>query len=243
MQIYDSVVLITGAAQRVGRSVALDLAAQGAHIAFSYFAEEEPWAQTLRDLEGHGVRACAMQADVTRVDQVRALVEYTIKSLGRIDILINNASVWLKKPILEITEQEWDSAMAINTKGPFLISQCVARHMQGMGKGLIVNMTDLSAFQVWEGYAHHSASKAALVALTKSMALELAPTIRVNAIAPGTVLLPDDASEEKRAWAVNKSALKRVGSPEDVARTVRYLIEEDFATGGVYFVDGGRALL
>ncbi len=243
MHIRDSVVLITGAAQRVGRGVALNLAAHGAHIGISYLLAEEPWAETVRDLEGHGIQACAMQTDVTRVDQVQALVNHTIQKLGHIDVLINNASVWLKKPVLEISEQEWDSALTINAKGPILMSQSVARHMLSRGTGLIINMTDLSAFQVWEGYAHHSASKAALVALTKSMALELAPKIRVNAIAPGTVLLPDQASEDKHAWAVDKSVLKRVGSPEDVARTVRYLIEEDFATGGVYFVDGGRSLL
>ena len=243
MKIRDSVVLITGAAQRVGRSVALSLAGHGAHIGFSYLSPDEPWAETLHDLKACGVQAHAVQADVTQVNQVRRLVDETIMALGHIDVLVNNASVWLKKPVLEITEQEWDTALTVNLKGPFLVSQMVARHMQTRGNGLIINMTDLSAFQVWEGYAHHAASKAALVALTKTMALELAPTIRVNAIAPGTVLLPEGATDEKRAWAIDKSVLKRVGSPEDVARTVRYLIEEDFATGSVYFVDGGRSLM
>ena len=243
MDIKNSVVLITGAAQRVGRAVALNLAAHGAHIAFSYLDEAEPRAQTQQEIQAHGVRCFAQQANVVRSAEVQALVAATVRALGRVDILINNASIWLKKPVLEITEAEWDAALNVNTKGPFLMSQAVAPHMLQQGQGLIINMTDLSAFQTWEGYAHHSASKAALVALTKVMALELAPKIRVNAIAPGTVLLPDDASPEKVNWAVSKSALKRVGSPEDVARTARYLIEEDFATGGVYFVDGGRALI
>lgn len=243
MEIKDSVVLITGAAQRVGRAVANDLAAHGAHIAFSYFAADEPWQATLHELQAHGVRAWAMQADVTQAAQVREFIANAAQEFGRIDVLINNASIWLKNPFLEISEQAWDAALAVNTKGPFLVSQAVAPHMLARGNGLIINMTDLSAFQTWAGYAHHAASKAALVALTKVMALELAPAIRVNAIAPGTVLLPDDADENKRAWAIGKSALKRIGSPEDVARTVRYLIEEDFATGGVYFVDGGRALV
>lgn len=243
MEIKDSVILITGAAQRVGRAVANDLAARGAHIAFTYFAADEPWQATMTELQGHGVRAWAMQTDVTQAAQVRALIAKTIQEFGRIDVLINNASIWLKDPFLKISEQAWDAALAVNTKGPFLVSQTVAPHMLAQGNGLIINMTDLSAFQTWEGYAHHAASKAALVALTKVMALELAPAVRVNAIAPGTVLLPEDADENKRAWAIGKSALKRIGSPEDVARTVRYLIEEDFATGGVYFVDGGRALM
>ena len=108
--------------------------------------------------------------------------------------------------------------------------------------GLIVNITDLSAFQPWPNFAHHAASKAGLVALTRVMAVELAPHVRVNAIAPGTVLLPPKASEEKVRWAEEKSLLKRVGSPEDVARTVIFLSEMEFATGAIYFIDGGRSL-
>jgi NAD(P)-dependent dehydrogenase (short-subunit alcohol dehydrogenase family) len=243
MDIKDSVVLITGAAQRVGRAVALNLAVHGAHIAFSYYTDDEPWRETLAALKDTGVQAFATQADVSQSDDIRALVNDTLHHMGRIDVLINNASVWLKKPALDITEAEWDLELALNAKAPFLMAQAVAPHMHKHGRGLIVNITDLSAFQTWAGYAHHSASKAALVALTKVLALEWAPAIRVNAIAPGTVLLPDDADEAKVKWAVERSALKRIGSPDDVARTIRYLIEEDFATGAVYFVDGGRALV
>ncbi len=243
MEIKDSVVLITGAAQRVGRAVALNLAQHGAHIAFSYYDDNEPWRDTKSHIEATGVRTFAMQADVTRGTDIRALADAAVRTFGRVDVLINNASVWLKKPAIEITESEFDLEMTLNTKAPFLMSQAVAPTMQRQGRGLIINITDLSAFQVWSGYAHHSASKAALVALTKVLALEWAPAIRVNAIAPGTVLLPDDADNAKKQWAVERSALKRIGSPDDVARTIRYLIEEDFATGAVYFVDGGRALI
>lgn len=243
MEIKQSVVLITGAAQRVGHAVALSLAEHGAHIAFSYYSDSEPWRGALNQIHQCGVAGFALQADVTVGRQVTALVESTIQRFGRVDVLINNASVWLKKPALEITEREWDAEMDLNARAPFMMAQAVAPHMQAQGRGLIVNITDLSAFQTWAGYAHHSASKAALVALTKVLALEWAPAIRVNAIAPGTVLLPDNADDAKRQWAVETSALKRIGSPEDVARTIRYLIEEDFATGGVYFVDGGRSLM
>ena len=243
MEIKDTVVLITGAAQRVGRAVALNLASHGANIAFSYYADSEPWRDTLAQIEAAGVNAFATQADVSRQDNILSLVNQVIQRFGRIDVLVNNASVWLKQPALEITERDWDMEMTLNAKAPFLMAQAVAPHMQRAGKGLIINITDLSAFQTWAGYVHHSASKAALVALTKVLALEWAPAIRVNAIAPGTVLLPDDADDAKRQWAVERSALKRIGSPDDVARTIRYLIEEDFATGAVYFVDGGRALV
>ncbi len=131
----------------------------------------------------------------------------------------------------------------VNLKGPFLCAQAVAPIMLQQGSGVIINITDLSAFQVWPGYAHHAASKAGLVALTKTLAYELAPQIRVNAIAPGTVLLPPNPAPEKVQWAVEKSVLKRVGSPTDVAQVAQLLIENDFITGAVYHVDGGRSLV
>jgi NAD(P)-dependent dehydrogenase (short-subunit alcohol dehydrogenase family) len=171
------------------------------------------------------------------------LVDQTIDHYGHIDVLINNASVWLKSPVLEIKEAEWDLAIDVNLKGPFLASQAVAPYMLERGQGVILNITDLSAFQTWPGYAHHAASKAGLVSLTKSLAVELAPKIRVNAIAPGTVLLPENAPPEKVQWAEEKSLLGRVGEPEDVARLIVFLIESEFTTGAVYFVDGGRALV
>lgn len=243
MDIKDSVILITGAATRVGRHVALFLAKKGANICFSYYLDNEPWQQTLRDIEQCNVAAMAHQTEIRSAASVRELVNATVEKFGRIDVLINNASVWLKAPFLEISEEDWDTALDVNLKGPFLASQTAAPYMLKRRGGVIINITDLSAFQVWAGYAHHAASKAGLVALTKSMALELSPHIRVNAIAPGTVLLPENAPPEKKQWAEEKSVLKRVGTPEDVARLVEFVIECDFATGAVYFVDGGRALV
>lgn len=243
MEIKNSVVLITGAAVRVGRTAALSLAKKGAKIAFSYYLESEPWQDTQRAIEGLGQEVLAMQAEVRSSESVRNLVLATRERFGRIDVLINNASVWLKTPFEEISEEEWDLAMDVNLKGPFLVSQQAAAVMRAQKSGLIINITDLSAFQVWPGYAHHAASKAGLVSLTKSMAYELAPEIRVNAIAPGTVLLPEDSPAEKRQWAEEKSLLKRVGDPADVARLIEFIIENDFLTGSVYFVDGGRSLV
>lgn len=243
MEIKNSVVLITGAAMRVGRVTALALAQQGAHIAFTYLNDDEPWAQTKADIEAKGVNCLALPLNVQQPEQPRAVVEQVIEKFGRVDVLVNNASVWLSAPFLELSLKDWNAALAINLTGPFLCSQAVAPHMLRQRAGVIINITDLSAFQTWAGYAHHSASKAGLVALTRVMAAELAPRVRVNAIAPGTVLLPDNASPEKRQWAEENSLLKRVGSPEDVAKTVAFLIEMDFATGAVYFMDGGRALV
>jgi NAD(P)-dependent dehydrogenase (short-subunit alcohol dehydrogenase family) len=243
MQIKDSVVLITGAAMRVGKELALTLARDGAHIAFSYYLPDEPWQQTQKEIEACGVKTLAQQTEIRDAAQVKRLIEFTVKKFGRVDVLINSASVWLRAPFLEITEEQWDMALDVNLKGPFLASQAVARCMLQQKKGVILNITDLSAFQVWPGNTHHAASKAGLVALTKYMAAELAPDVRVNAIAPGTVLLPESPSPEKVKWAIDKSVLRRVGSPQDVARLAEFLITNEFITGSVYFVDGGRSLV
>lgn len=243
MKIKDTVVLITGAAVRVGRTAALTLAEKGAQVAFSYYLEEEPWQDTLAEIEAFGKPGLAIQTEMKSAPSIQNLIDRTMEKFGRIDVLINNASIWLKAPFEEITEADWDFSMSVNLKGPFLASQKVAPIMRAQKQGLILNITDLSAFQTWSGYAHHAASKAGLVSLTKSMAFELAPDIRVNAIAPGTVMLPENASAEKEKWAIDLSLLKRVGKPEDVAQVMVFLIENDFVTGSVYFVDGGRSLV
>lgn len=261
MELKGSVVLITGAAQRVAHDVALYLAKRGARIAFSYYTPDEPWQETQKEIEnllnpegslsrdalfagsGQSSGSLAVQTEIRDASQVKRLVDETVKKFGRIDVLINSASVWLKTPFMEISEEQWDLAMDVNLKGAFLASQMVARYMLAQKNGVIINITDLSAFQVWPSYAHHAASKAGLVTLTKYMAAELAPHIRVNAIAPGTVLLPPDPSPEKVKWATENSLLKRIGSPLDVARLAEFLITNDFVTGSVYFVDGGRSLV
>lgn len=243
MEIKDRVAIITGAAMRVGSVIALTLAEEGAHIAITYLSDEEPWQETLAEIQAHGVEAMALQMDVRQPEQPAACIQQVVERFGRVDILINNASVWLSAPFLEITREQWEHALTVNLTGPFLCSQAVAPHMLRQELGLIVNITDLSAYQTWPNYAHHASSKAGLVALTRVMAAELAPHVRVNAIAPGTVLLPEGAGEEKRQWAVENSLLKRIGTPDDVAETILFLAEMDFTTGAVYFVDGGRALV
>jgi NAD(P)-dependent dehydrogenase (short-subunit alcohol dehydrogenase family) len=241
MELKDSVALVTGGAQRVGQVLSIALAEAGAHVAFTYRSSDP--RDTLAGIEAHGVEGLALHLDVLEWEQPQIVVEQVVERFGRVDLLVNNASVWLSSPLLEITRAQWETSIGANLTGPFLCAQAVAPHMLRQRSGLIINVTDLSAFQTWAGYAHHAASKAGLVALTRVMAAELAPHVRVNAIAPGTVLLPEGASAEKRQWAVENSLLKRVGEPEDVAKTVLFLAEMDFVTGAVYFVDGGRALV
>jgi NAD(P)-dependent dehydrogenase (short-subunit alcohol dehydrogenase family) len=243
MDLKHKVALITGAAVRVGRVTALTLAEHGVNIAFTYLNDEEPWQQTLDEIQAKGVKAMAFPLDVRQHEQPKAVVKQVMAEFGQLDILINNASIWLSSPFLDISYEAWQASLDVNLTGPFLCTQAAAPHMLKQQSGLIINITDLSAFQTWPNYAHHAASKAGLVALTKVMAAELAPHVRVNGIAPGTVLLPPNASEEKIQWAKENSLLKRVGSPEDVAQTVIFLCEMEFATGAIYFIDGGRGLV
>ena len=241
MEIKDKVAIVTGGARRVGQVIALALAEKGAHVAFTYRSGDP--AETLAGIQGSGVEGMALQMDVLDWDQPKTVVKEVVSRFGRVDILVNNASVWQSGPFLEISRQQWETSLGANLTGPFLCAQAVAPYMLAQQSGHIVNISDLSAHQTWPRFADHSASKAGLEALTRVMAAELAPDVRVNAIAPGTILLPDGAGEAKRQWAVENSLLKRVGTPEDVARTVIFLTEIDFVTGAVYFVDGGRALV
>jgi NAD(P)-dependent dehydrogenase (short-subunit alcohol dehydrogenase family) len=243
VEIKGKVAVVTGAARRVGRVIALSLAEKGAHVAFTYHTSKDHALDLREAIQSCGVEALALPMDVSQPDQARAVMQQVVDHFSRLDLLVNNASTWLGSPFLEITAEQWNSELAINLSGPFFCSQAAASHMLRQQSGVIINITDLSAFQTWPRFAHHSAAKAGLVALTKVMAAELAPNVRVNAIAPGTVLLPENATEAKRQWAIDRSLLKRVGTPQDVARTVNFLVEMDFVTGAVYFVDGGRALV
>jgi NAD(P)-dependent dehydrogenase (short-subunit alcohol dehydrogenase family) len=241
MQIENSVAIVTGGARRVGQAIAQALAEKGARVAFTYRSGDP--AETLAGIRAYGTEGLALQLDVLEWDQPKAVVDQVVQHFGRVDILVNSASVWHSAPFLEITREQWETSLGANLTGPFLCAQAVAPYMLEQKSGHIVNIVDLSAHQTWPKFADHSASKAGLEALTRVMAAELAPHVRVNAIAPGTILLPDGATKAKRQWAVENSLLKRVGTPEDVARTVIFLTESDFVTGAVYFVDGGRALV
>jgi NAD(P)-dependent dehydrogenase (short-subunit alcohol dehydrogenase family) len=243
VEIKGRVAIVTGAAKRVGRVIALTLAEKGAHVAITYRTESGPWRETLAEIQSHGIEGLAVHMDVRQPEQIESGMQEIIDHFGRVDILVNNASVLLSAPFLEITRAQWDEALEVNLTGPFLCSQAVAPTMCRQQSGLVVNITDLSAFQAWPRYAHHAASKAGLVTLTQVMAAELAPHVRVNGIAPGMVLLPDGAGEQQRRRAIENSLLKKVGTPKDVARTVVFLAEMDFITGTIFTVDGGQALV
>ncbi len=242
MNLHGKVALVTGGAIRVGKAISLELAAAGADIVVNYNSSAGPAEETVAEIQELGRRAIAQQADVAQGEQVRALIERAVSELGRLDVLVNSASVWRRTPWAELDEAEWDRQIAVDLKGPFLCARAAAPHLAAHGDGAIVNIVDLSAFAPFPNFLPHSVAKAGLLNMTYSLAMELAPAVRVNAIAPGPVLPPPDYTEQQLAASAKRTLLKRWGTPADVARAVRYLVEAEYVTGAVLPVDGGERL-
>jgi pteridine reductase len=232
--------LVTGGARRVGRALALALADSGADVVVNYHESRTDADRTVADIESRGRRALAIGADVAAAADVRRLVDEATRAFGRLDIVVNNASLFERTPVRDVTEQEWDRVMGVNLKGPFLLAQAAAPWLARDGGGVIVNLLDLSAWQPWPSFVHHAVSKAGLLHLTRVLARALAPAIRVNAIAPGTVLPPENEEGEDGS---ERAVLDRAGDPADVASALLYLVRSDFVTGEALVVDGGRMLL
>lgn len=236
------VFLVTGGAHRVGKSIALALAREGASIAITYRSSQKEALQTVEEIKALGVQAVAFYCDQTDISQIEKTVADCHTLFGRLDGLVNNAAVMQEIPFLEITPETWAQTMDTNAKAPFFFTQAASKLMLAGDGGSIVNILDESAQVPTRYYIHHSASKAALRMLTLSTALELAPRIRVNAVLPGPVLIPEGGDEERWKRLEKNTPLKRLGSPDDVARAVSYLMKEEFITGQVLVVDGGRTI-
>jgi pteridine reductase len=242
MNLQGKVALVTGGAIRVGKAISLELAAAGADIVVNYNSSAGPAEETVAEIQALGRRAIAQQADVSQGDQVQRLIDRAVSELGRLDVLVNSASVWRRTPWAELDEAEWDRQIAVDLKGPFLCARAAAQHLAAHGDGAIVNIVDLSAFTPFPNFLPHSVAKAGLLNMTYSLAMELAPAVRVNAIAPGPVLPPPDYTEQQLAASAKRTLLRRWGTPADVARAVRYLVEAEYVTGAVLPVDGGERL-
>ena len=233
--------LITGAARRIGRSVALRLAAEGADIAVHYRSSKEGAEQTAKEISTHGRKVEIIQGDVTRGEDVRRIFAETEAKFGRLDILVNNAGVFFHAPFNKLTEAQWDRALNTNLKSQFLCAQAAAPLLKKNGRGVIVNFSSLGGLLAWPGYVHYCVSKAGVIMLTRCLAKDLAPEIRVNAVAPGTISMPGDPPEWEADY-IRHAPLHRTGKPEDIAGAVFFLIQSEFVTGQVLVVDGGRTL-
>ena len=232
------VALVTGAAHRVGRALAVGLAADGYDIALHYHSSAAKVDEAQDAITSAGGRATRFQSDLRVGDAPTRLVVDVMRSMGRLDVVVNSAAVMIRMPMGEITAGDWDKVLDLNLRAPFLIAQEAARHLPDGGS--IVNIADLAAFETWPGYLPHGVSKAGIVYLTRALARVLAPRIRVNAIAPGTVLLPEHFDRTAAEHLTQTTPLKRDGTPEDVVQAMRYLLSASYVTGETIIVDGGR---
>ncbi|MFH1857843.1 MAG: SDR family oxidoreductase [Candidatus Omnitrophota bacterium] len=243
MRIQGSVALVTGSADRIGRAIALALAEKGAHVVIHYRRSAQAAKETVRACQRCGVRAIAIRADLTRAREVGRLFREIRSRFKRLDILINNAALFSKTPFFRCRESDWDLTLDTNLKGSFLCAQSAARLMVKKGCGKIINIADWSGIRPYTNYLPYCVSKAGVIALTKALALELAPKIQVACIAPGPVLLPKHFTKEEAKSIKGKLPLKRIGSPQDIAQTVLFLLEgTDFITGSTIVVDGGELI-
>lgn len=236
--------MVTGAAKRVGREIALALAARGADIALHYRGSASEARATAEAVARLGRRAVTLQADLAQSEQVEALADRAIEQFGTIDVLVNSAAVFYRTPLEKITSQDWEQFLRVNLTGPFLLARRLGLLMRRRGEGKIVNVVDIAGMRPWAEFLPYCVSKGALITLTQGLAKALAPEVQVNAVAPGSVLLPEEYSDKEREAIVRLTPLKRIGDPADVAKAVLFLVEgSDFITGQVVVVDGGRSIV
>jgi 3-oxoacyl-[acyl-carrier protein] reductase/pteridine reductase len=235
------VALVTGAAKRIGRSVALRLATEGADVVVNYRTSKGEADEVVAQIAAMGRRAVAVKADVAKREDVIALFAAVQKEFGRLDILVNNAGMFFPAKFEELTEEQWDRILDTNLKSQFLCSQAAAPMLRRSGHGRIINFASLGGLLAWPAYTHYCVSKAGVIMLTRCLARALAPEITVNAIAPGTISFPGDAPELAEDF-IRRAPLHRTGTAEDIEDAVVFLAESGFVTGQVIVVDGGRIL-
>lgn len=240
MKIESKTALVTGGAHRVGKAITMTLARAGANVVVNYYSSDTAARETVREAQALGVGALAVQADVGDLDQVRGLVAAAADRFGAVDILVNSASIWQKTPLPMGDFSGWHRVLGVLLDGSIYLADAVAPMMQARGEGAIVNIVDLSAWKPFAGYIAHSVGKAGLLALTRQLALELAPAVSVNAVAPGPVLPPPDYTQEQIDRIAGRTLKGRWGSAQDVADAVRFLVEASYITGEVIVVDGGE---
>lgn len=235
------VALVTGAGKRLGRAVALRLAGEGADVAVHYGKSEAEAREVVAEIEKLGRRAAAFPAELTDVAAIQKLVQNVASRFARLDILVNCAANFLETKFGETNEATWDASLDTNLKAPFFCAQAAAPHLAKSGHGVIINFADIGGILGWTEYLPHSISKAGVIMLTRILAKELGPAVRVNALAPGTITMPGDPPEWQSDY-IRRAPMKRTGRPEEIADAVMYLIRAEFVTGQVLVVDGGRTL-
>jgi pteridine reductase len=233
------VALVTGAGRRVGRAIAVALGAQGMRVAVHYNESVDGARDTASIIEDAGGSAALVCADLTQVTACEQLIDALVLEHGEVHTIVNSAAMMVRTPFGSVSEQQWDDMFALNVRAAFFLVQHAASALR-VARGNVVNIADLAAFETWTGYVPHGMTKAAVVQMTRALAHTMAPDVRVNAVAPGVVLLPEGFDPEKAEHLRHTTPLRRIGSPEDVAEAVVYLVQAEFVTGEVIRVDGGR---
>lgn len=236
------VALVTGSAVRVGRAIALELATAGYDLVLHYRSSSASAEQLAREVRALGARAAEMKANLAKSSEAPRLVDRALRSMGRLDVLVGSAANFLRVPFSRTTALVWDEAMNVNARANFLLARAAEAELRKR-KGRIVLLSDLAAHRVWKDYSAHAISKAALEMVVRVLARQMAPEVSVNGIAPGTILPPESMAKAETEKLVAQIPLQRLGTPEEVAQTVRFLCEGPaFLTGQVVVLDGGRSL-
>ncbi|HKN00200.1 MAG TPA: SDR family oxidoreductase [Candidatus Binataceae bacterium] len=243
MDLKDKVVLVTGAGKRIGRTIAGAFADRGAAVAVHYRSSRAEADAVVREIESGGRRARSFNAQLEDIAQVEAMVADVVAAFGRLDVLVNSASVFYRKPLEEVTERDWDANLNTNLKAPFFLAKFASTHMRKQGAGKIINIGDWAGIRPYKNYLPYTVSKTGLIGLTRALAKGLAPEVQVNCVALGPVLAPEEYGEDEIAKMVAGTLTKKIGSPQDVARAVLFFCEgTDFATGATLVLDGGRLI-
>jgi 3-oxoacyl-[acyl-carrier protein] reductase len=238
--LQGQVAVVTGAAKRIGRGIALRFAEAGAHVVVNYDSSKAEAEAVVEEIKAKGVNAAALQGNVAHRDDVQKLFRAVEAQFGRLDILVNNAGMFFPAKFEELTEEQWDRIMNTNLKSQFLCSQTAAPLLKKSGRGRIINLSSLGGLLPWPGFTHYCVSKAGSIMLTKCLARVLGPEITVNSIAPGTIQFEGEAPDTD---FIQRVPLHRVGTGDDIAEAALYLATAPFVTGQILAVDGGRLLV
>ncbi len=240
MDLRGAVAVVTGGARRLGQAIALALADAGANVVINYRNSARDADSTAAAARAKGVGAIAVQADAARADEVARLLDATLQAFGRVDVLVANAGTFRRTPLATLTEADWDDMMRDNLRAAFLCTHRFGLHLRAHGGGCMVLLADVAGLRPWVDYLPYSVAKAGVIALTQALAKELAPTVRVNVVAPGPVLFPDGFDPTVRQREIDRTLLGREGEARNVAEAVVSLVRNDYITGVVLPVDGGR---
>jgi pteridine reductase len=242
MDLRGSVALVTGGARRLGLAITLALGRAGANVAVHYHRSEAQARAVVEQLAALGVEATAIGGDLASVAEVERVVDSAVERWGRLDLLVNNAGIWGATRLGTVTSERWDELIETNLRSAFFAAQRAAPALRA-ARGAIVNIADAGALRPWRNHTPYLVSKGGMITLTEALAKDLAPDVRVNAVAPGPVLLQEDWTPKQIERAVNSTLLRRLGSADDVAQAVVYLAQADYVTGVVLPVDGGQRLV